>query len=278
MTKALQCRVTQLPLGGKSIEVAAYTLPSASSTMLLLHEALGSVSYWKDFPQRLALATGANVLLYSRPGHGNSEGPLELRGEEHYLRQIEVVIPGLLRHFSVDCPVLYGHSEGAGIAMLYAAASNPVKALIVESPYVVPEKSAALVVEKMAAEYPGSRLQERLGQYHQHPDAVFQAWVRWASAQPEDISLLQRILPGITCPVLLLQGANDEFGAATHLRAIRRILPDVQNEIFSNTGHLPHREATELLLNRVKRFLAGTPDRAINCNSSLRPALLEEQL
>jgi pimeloyl-ACP methyl ester carboxylesterase len=278
MSEALLSRFMQLPLGGRSIEVAAHTLPSASSTILLLHEALGSVSYWKDFPQKLALATGANVLLYSRPGHGNSEGPLEPRGKEHYLRQIEVVIPALLRRFSIDCPVVYGHSEGAGIAMLYAASSNPVKALIVESPFVIPEKSASRVVEKMAAEYPGSKLQSRLGQYHQDPDAVFHAWVRWASAQPEDISLLQHILPRIACPVLVLQGANDEFGADTHLRAIQSILPGVQNETFSNTGHLPHREATDLLLNRVVLFLTGLHDRAGSCTSSIRSTLIEEPL
>jgi pimeloyl-ACP methyl ester carboxylesterase len=267
MTETLQSQLLQLPLDGKLIEVAFHALPSAPGTILLLHEALGSVSYWKDFPQKLALATGWNVILYSRPGHGNSEGPLEQRSDEYYLRQVKVVIPTLLQHFSVDCPVLYGHSEGAGIGLLYAATSNKVKALILESPFVVPKRSATRVIEKMAAEYPGSKLQERLAHYHQEPDEVFSSWVRWAATLDEDIFPLGDFLPKITCPVLVLQGASDEFGTTAQLAALQASLSDLQHESFANTGHLPHREQTDLLLRRVSKFLADTRHLTGGCDS-----------
>jgi pimeloyl-ACP methyl ester carboxylesterase len=253
----LESQTMQLPLNGKSIEVAFHALPSATRTILLLHEALGSVSYWKDFPQRLALAAGSNILLYSRPGHGNSEGPLETRSREHYFNQVQVVIPELLRCFSIDCPIVYGHSEGAGIAMLYAATFRQVKALILESPFLVAVKEGFQVIEKMVAAYPGSKLQNRLAQYHKDSDAVFHAWAGWAANLDEGDSPLPNVLPQIACPVLVLQGANDEFGSTMHLRAIQAVLPRTQHESFANTGHLPHREQTDLVLNRVGQFLAG---------------------
>jgi pimeloyl-ACP methyl ester carboxylesterase len=270
VSKALQSQFTRLVLNGKSIEVALHELTSTSDTILLLHEALGSVSYWKDFPQRLALATGSNVILYSRPGHGDSEGPLGVRGEEHYRTQAQVVIPALVEHFSIGCPVVYGHSEGAGIATLYASSTKQAKALILESPFVVSERSASLHIEKIAASYPGSKLQERLAHYHKDADGVFYSWVNWAMSLEEGFSPLRDVLPEIACPVLVLQGASDEFGSAMHLAALQASLPDLEHEVFADTGHLPHRERTDLLLNRVSRFVTGTHHRAGRFYSTAR--------
>jgi pimeloyl-ACP methyl ester carboxylesterase len=229
---------------------------SATGTILLLHEALGSVSYWKDFPHKLAIATGANVLLYARPGHGNSEGPLEPRDEKHYADQVEVVIPALLRHFDVRYPIVYGHSEGAAIAMLFAGVFRQAKALILESPIVIPGRQAAQLIERMADAYPGSKLQNRLGQYHRDPDGVFYSWVSWARTLSDDDHLLPNVLAQIVCPTLVLQGASDEFGLGPQLRAIQSAIPQVQHRIFPETGHLPHREQTDLVLSSIREFLA----------------------
>lgn len=251
----IESNCLHLPLGGKSIEVAIHTPLSSQQTILLLHEALGSVSYWRDFPQKLARATGAQVLLYSRPGHGSSEGPLEKRDEEHYLRQVEDVIPSLLRHYAVDSPIVYGHSEGASIGLLYAATSKDVKALVVESPHIIAERSTYLHIMKMAAEYPGSRLQEKLARYHREADAVFHSWAKWATTTTGTTYALQDFLADIHCPVLALQGATDDFGTTAHLEALQASLSNLEYEVFADTGHLPHRERTDLLLNRVARFL-----------------------
>src|SRR5208282_3153701 len=134
MSAQVQSQFQRLALDGKQIEVALYAAEDARVTILLLHEALGSVAYWRDFPEKLAVSVGANVLLYSRPGHGNSEGPLEERNPDYYLRQTGIVIPELLDHFGVDSAIVYGHSEGAGIAMLFAAQSDRAQTLILESP------------------------------------------------------------------------------------------------------------------------------------------------
>ena len=199
-TETLHTQHLHLSLDGKSAEVAFHSVPSAHGTILLLHEALGSVSYWKQFPHKLAQATGYNVIAYSRAGHGNSEGPLAQRTDEYYLRQVNTVIPTLLDHFSVADPVLYGHSEGAGISLLYAASSSRIRALILESPFVVSTNAAGELIDKMAAAYPGSKLQERLAHYHQHPDEVFSSWTQWAATLGDEVFPLRDFLPRFNAP------------------------------------------------------------------------------
>ncbi len=271
-TETLHIQRLHLTLDGKRTEVARYGLDFPQGDILLLHEALGSVSYWKRFPYSLAQATGYNVIAYSRAGHGDSEGPLSQRSDAYYLHQVHVLIPALLAHFKVTDPVLYGHSEGAGIALLYAATapqaqpgsaesygagSSRVRALILESPFVIATGAASGLIQKMAAAYPGSKLQERLAHYHQHPDEVFYAWANWAAGLAKEIFPLQDFLPLITCPVLALQGEQDEFGTSGQLEALRRSIPHLQQQTFPNTGHLPHKEQTDRVLSSVSAFLAN---------------------
>src|SRR5271156_6336342 len=209
MNTELQSERMLVPLLGQSVEVALHQHPTASQTILLLHEALGSVAYWKDFPEKLALATGADVLLYSRAGQGNSEGPIAPRSRESYLREVNEVIPALLEHFHVDWPIIYGHSEGAGLGILYASISQRVRALILESPFVIAQESSRRHIQSMASAYNGSHLQQRLAQYHQNPDEVFSSWVAGVGKFTDGESPFGDFLPRISCPVLVLQGEND---------------------------------------------------------------------
>jgi pimeloyl-ACP methyl ester carboxylesterase len=259
MNTELRSQTMLIELLGRSVEVALHQHPAASETILLLHEALGSVPYWKDFPEKLALATGANVLLYSRAGQGNSEGPIPPRTRESYLREVNDVIPALLEHFHIDWPVVYGHSEGAGLGILYASISQRVRMLILESPFVIAQESSRRHIQSMASAYNGSHLQQRLAQYHQNPDEVFEAWASGVGAFTDGESPFADFLARISCPVLVLQGADDAFGSKRHLDAILAALPHAQHEIFPNTGHLPHREQTEAVIARVSRFLASDP-------------------
>jgi pimeloyl-ACP methyl ester carboxylesterase len=240
---------------GKRVEVRHVQVDGAQDSILLLHEALGSASYWRDFPEKLARATHSNVLCYSRPGHGQSEGPLERRDEAHYRQQVELVIPTLLGYFEIEEPILYGHSEGAAIAVLYAAHFGSVEALILESPFVVPERKSYHHIRQLAASYAGSRLQQRLALYHRDADAVFHSWVNWAITISSLNYSSDRLLSKITCPVLALQGANDEFGTTVHLQALHASIPYLDFELFADTGHLPHRERTDHVLARVAEFL-----------------------
>jgi pimeloyl-ACP methyl ester carboxylesterase len=255
MSASLRPETTGVLIAGKFVETRICRTARPRHKILMLHEALGSVSYWRDFPDKLAAATESDVLCYSLPGHGHSEGPLETRDRHHYLHQTRVVIPALLDSFGLHPPVLYGHSEGAGIAMLYAACSRDVKALVLESPHVVPEISTYHHIQRLAAGYPGSRMQERLALYHRDADAVFHSWIHWATASPDGNYFPDELLSAIACPVLVLQGARDDFGTTAHLQALHTAIPSLEFELFPDSGHLPHRENTDLLLARVARFL-----------------------
>ena len=260
----------------KQVEIRHVAVENATETILLLHEALGSVSYWRDYPEKLAGATGCNVLCYSRPGHGSSEGPLETRDDAHYLRQVRAVIPEILSHFRIERPVLYGHSEGAAIAMLYGAHAERVRALVLESPFLVPDQSNFEYILRLRAGYAGSRMQERLALYHTEADTVFYSWAQWASSLTDNNLLPHSMLSRINCPVLALQGANDEFGTIAHVQALHASIPQLDYELFPDTGHLPHRERTDLVLARVAEFL-NQPDQRRDSVQQPLPLTINEE-
>lgn len=255
----LRSQTSFVLLNGLSLEVAHYQHPHANNTILLLHEALGSVTYWRDFPDKLARATRANVLLYSRSGQGNSGGPPSPRTLASYAHESGETIPAVLAHFKVARAIVYGHSEGAGLAMMYAASSQLVDALVLESPFLSGMKQSGDHIDSLAANYQGSRLQQSLARYHRNPDAVFHSWIDGIAKLPPDRPTFGNSLQQIACPVLVLQGENDEFGTTPHLEALRALIPALESEVFAHTGHLPHRQSTEAVLNRVGRFLEQHP-------------------
>ena len=255
--EALHTQHLHLSLDGKSAEVAYHSLPSAHGTILLLHEALGSVSYWKQFPHKLAVATHYNVIAYSRAGHGNSEGPLAKRTDDYYLHQVNTVIPALLDHFSVADPVLYGHSEGAGISLLYAAQRHP-------HPRPHSRKPLRRLHQRRrgAHQQDGRRLsrQQAPGTPRPLPPASRRSLrlLDPMGRHPRRRSLPPpRLSPKITCPVLVLQGARDEFGTSLQLAALQAAIPNLQHETYPDTGHLPHKEQTDRVLHRVSQFLSN---------------------
>ena len=142
--------------------------------------------------------------------------------------------------------------------MLYAATSSRIRALILESPFVITSNAAGELIHKMAAAYPGSKLQERLAHYHQHPDEVFSSWTQWATNLGEEVFPLKEFLPRIVCPVLVLQGDRDEFGTTPQLVALQASIPNLEHESYPDTGHLPHKEQTDRVLYRVSQFLSPT--------------------
>ena len=181
------------------------------------------------------------------------------RTEQSYLDEVNTIIPALLKHFHIDRSVVYGHSEGAAIAILYASTSQNVDALILESPFLVAHAAAAELVSRMQTGYPGSELQQRLSKYHLNADAVFQCWASAAGNLADGQVAFAKHLAKVPCPVLVLQGSNDAFGTSAHLKVILAALPLSKIKEITGAGHLPHREKTAEVIALVTDF----PDQVI---------------
>lgn len=246
-----------MQIEGKSLEVCRWQQPEAQQTIVLLHEALGSVSYWKDFPARLAASTRCDVIAYARAGHGNSDGPLEPRSASYYRRQIDTVLPRLLEQFGLCEPVLYGHSEGAMIAFLYAAAGNPLKAIIAETPIVIGEKKALRVVDEMERGDAHMELIQKLSRYHRDAPAVFASWVEAVRLHLASEFPPTDYLTRVRCPVLAIQGEHDPYAGPAQGEALEEGLRSLTRIVLPQAGHLPHREQTDAVLEAVASFLAA---------------------
>jgi pimeloyl-ACP methyl ester carboxylesterase len=240
------------------IEASDSTMP----TIVMLHEGLGSVSHWKDFPSRLAEATGAGVFLYSRCGHGSSdalEGPRSVSCMHH---EAQVVLPEILQKAGIERPVLLGHSDGASIAILYAGTfPESAAGLILEAPHVFVEDITATSIAQASVQYSETDLPRRLGRYHANVDSLFWGWNNiWLDPRFRDWNI-ESYLDPIRCPVLVLQGAQDEYGTTMQIEAIQRRIPSTSAIILDDCKHAPHRDRRDATLSAISRFLVALPDR-----------------
>jgi pimeloyl-ACP methyl ester carboxylesterase len=247
-------------IAGSRLEIQHITNPHSRGTIVLLHEALGSVSHWRDFPSRLVERCHMDVLVYSRLGHGQSEGPPSPRTRDYYQHQALEVLPALLTACNTRCPILLGHSEGAAIALIYAATRpENTRALILESPILHAEPAAAEGMAMAEHAWRTTDFREKLARHHRDPDAVFHAWL---SIRDSDSLLslpLEAHLPPVRCPILMLQGAHDEYATHRQADALHQFAPQMQLARLMESGHTPHREQPEIVLDRIESFLRELP-------------------
>jgi pimeloyl-ACP methyl ester carboxylesterase len=150
---------------------------SGSPTIVMLHEGLGSIALWRDFPQRVVERTGCGVLAYSRYGHGNSDHLLEKRPVRFMHHEAQVVLPELLNAFGIERPILLGHSDGGSIALIYAGTfpASP-RALILEAPHVFVEDLSVESIAAAKVSFQTTDFREKLAKYHAHVDETFGGW------------------------------------------------------------------------------------------------------
>jgi len=244
-------------VNGKRLETLLYPTAGANTTFVLLHEGLGSVALWKDFPERVAAATGCGVLVYSRYGHGKSERLAEKRPVEFMHHEAKVVLPELLRQFEIEQPILLGHSDGASIALICAGTwPERVRALILEAPHVFVEDLGIRSIAAIRELYESSDLPKKLARYHDHVDETFRGWNDiWLDPQFRNWNI-EEYLAAISCPMLVIQGENDEYGTLAQIEAIQRRAPATQSLILPRCGHSPHRDQPTLTLDTICRFVA----------------------
>ena len=244
-------------VNGKRLETLLYRPAGTNNTIVMLHEGLGSVAMWKDFPERVAEATGYGVLVYSRYGHGKSERLAEKRSADFMHYEAKVVLPELLRQFEVEWPILLGHSDGASIALIYAGARpEAVRGLVLEAPHVFVEDLGIRAITAIRELYESSDFPKKLARYHDHVNETFRGWNDiWLDPDFRNWNI-EEYLAAITCSTLVIQGENDEYGTLAQVEAIRRRLPATQSLILPVCGHSPHRDQPNLTLAAISKFIA----------------------
>ncbi|MBH2009070.1 MAG: alpha/beta hydrolase [Xanthomonadaceae bacterium] len=239
---------------------------AAAPLIVFLHEGLGSVAMWKDFPQRLCIATGCRGLVYSRPGYGRStpRAAEEAWGLDFMHRQAQEVLPALLEALGIDAtrdkPWLLGHSDGASIALLYAASyPQRIAGAIVLAPHILVEDLSVSSIEKVRAAYLETDLRQRLARHHDDPDSAFWGWNDiWLKPAFRHWSIEAEI-SAIRCPLLAVQGLDDEYGTLAQIHGIARRA--AQTELFelADCGHSPHRDQPERLITAITAFIQQQP-------------------
>ncbi|MEZ5581587.1 MAG: alpha/beta hydrolase [Candidatus Competibacteraceae bacterium] len=226
--------------------------------LVFLHEGLGSIAQWKRFPARLCQACRLPGLVYERWGFGNAEslhGPRQV----DYLHREAQILPEVLERCDVrERPVLIGHSDGGSIALLSAAAyPDRVRAVITEAAHVFVEEVTLAGIRAAKELYQTSDLRDRLARYHgDKVDSTFSGWCdTWLRSDFRDWNMAAE-LPSIVCPVLVMQGQDDEYGTSAQVEAIAAgVSGPVETCLVPDCGHVPHHQASEVVLRTMEQFI-----------------------
>lgn len=243
-------------VAGGRIEYERIAGRTGGPTIVLLHEGLGSISMWRDFPRRVAEVTGHEVLVYSRHGYGRS-APLTAPRPLRFMHdEALVVLPELLDTLEIRRPILLGHSDGGSIAIIHAGGSGrDVAGLVLLAPHVMVEEISVASIAAARVAYAQGDLRARLARHHEDVDGAFRGWNEvWL--RPEFRAwTIEDYLPRITCPVLAIQGEDDEYGTMAQVDRIVAALPRTEVLELSKCGHSPHRDRAEDVLEAIRGFV-----------------------
>jgi pimeloyl-ACP methyl ester carboxylesterase len=238
------------------VELDSREIAGAEPALVFLHEGLGSAGLWRDFPDRLAAETGRRALVYSRAGHGFSDVPSEPRTPRFMHDEALDALPAVLEAAGIADPVLVGHSDGASIALIHAA-SHPVRALVLLAPHVFVEDLSVASIAEAREAFATTDLRERMGRHHRDAEATFRLWNDiWLAPEFRDWDITG-VLPGISAPVLLIQGERDQYGTPAQVEAVRRGVSGPADLVLLDCRHAPHLEAPEETLAAAARFVSA---------------------
>ncbi|EWY38008.1 alpha/beta hydrolase [Skermanella stibiiresistens SB22] len=226
-------------------------------TLVFLHEGLGSIGLWRDFPDKVAAASRCGALVYSRHGYGRSERLERPRGPGYLHDEALRSLPDVLDAFSIADPVLIGHSDGASIALILAGSGvRRLRGAVVMAPHVFVEDITIAGIEDAKAAYRDTDLSKRLGRYHDDADATFRGWNdAWLDPSFRSWNI-ENLLPGIRCPLLAIQGLEDEYATLAQIDAIERQTGGSFERLdLPDCRHIPHRDQPERTLDAIARFI-----------------------
>lgn len=227
-------------------------------TIIFLHDSLGCIALWRDFPEKLGRLTGCNVLIYDRQGYGQSCPFTYAQRDLLYMEQEADILMGLLAHWKIEQPILFGHSDGGSIALI-AAGKYPEKiaAVITEGAHVFVEDVTIKGIKEATELYHTTHLQKKLAKYHgDKTEAMFWAWAAtWV--MPEFAGWnIEAFLPGVKCPTLIIQGEDDEYGTLKQVESITSQTAGASEAfILPGVKHTPHKEAAEAVLEKAATFI-----------------------
>jgi pimeloyl-ACP methyl ester carboxylesterase len=231
-----------------------------SPALVFLHEGLGCVDMWRGFPSLVARETGCRTVVYSRWGYGRSE-PLDRPRTPRYMHDEALqTLPQLREALSLERVALVGHSDGASIALIHAGAGRwPVDGLVVMAPHEFVDAVTLKGIRAAGTAWERTDLPQRLRRYHRDPEGVFLAWHdTWLSPAFRDWNI-EEYLAGIRCPILAIQGDDDEYATMAQLEAIAAqatAAARVEQLRLARCGHSPHRDQRQAVLNAIRRFVS----------------------
>ena len=246
----------------RSVQIETQWLGEANPKaplLVFLHEGLGSLAMWKDFPERLCRAAGVRGLVFSRPGYGRStpRDEAEAWGLDFMHRQAYEVLPALLDALEVAQPVwLFGHSDGGSIALLHAGRHpERVAGLVVLAPHIFVEDITVANIERARDDYQSGTLRAGLARYHDDVDSAFWGWNRiWLQPAFARWNITDE-LADIRCPVLAIQGLDDAYGTLAQIRGIAERVPATRLLELPHCGHSPHRDQPEQVIAAAQNFI-----------------------
>ncbi len=243
---------------GRRIEVRTIAGDPGRPALVFLHEGLGSVAMWRGFPARVAEVTGCPALVYSRYGYGGSdllEAPFAV---DYMHREAQETLPELLSSLGIERPILIGHSDGASIALIYAGAHDgAVRGLVALAPHVFVEDLSVRSIAEAKVAFETTELPKKLARYHADARRTFYGWNDiWLHPDFRQWNI-EGYLPLIRCPVMAIQGENDEYGTMAQVESIAaRVGGPCELVKIEACGHSPQRDQHDLTLNAIARFVA----------------------
>ena len=233
---------------------------SEHPVIVFLHEGLGSLALWKDFPEKFCSGHGFTGLVFSRYGYGGSTPrPADEKWPVSYMHeQAHQVLPALLSHLGISRPWLFGHSDGGSIALLHAARfPQQLSGIVVVAPHIFVEDISITSISAARQTYidPDTKMRARLAHYHADVDSAFWGWNDIWLAPAFRAWNIEAELEHISCPVLAIQGEDDEYGTLEQIRGIRRKVAATQIVVIPRCGHSPHRDQAQRLSQEAADFI-----------------------
>jgi pimeloyl-ACP methyl ester carboxylesterase len=235
--------------------------PNEAPTIVFLHEGLGCAGMWRDFPDRVAAATGCGALVYSRLGYGASDPVTGPRPVRFMHDEALDVLPAVIRRFGLKDVILFGHSDGASIAIIYTGSkSGSVRALVLEAPHVFVEPVCVESIARMEKVYDTTDLRQRLARRHgENTDSMFRTWTDvWLRSEFLRWNI-EEYLPDISSPVLVVQGEDDEYGTVRQVVAVTSQVQGLaESLVLPRCGHSPHKDQPDRVLDAAAGFIRRT--------------------